>query len=363
MAAFTGRFPEDARYDESPYAAAVAETRGPRPARARRHRRRRLHRHRSRTSSTTSTTPPPARARSRSTWSPRAAASTRKVILGGQGGDEIFGGYTRYLIAYFEQCIKAAIDGTERRRQLRRHLRVDHPQPRVAARLQAAAEGVLARGAVRGPRRALLPPHQPGPRPRRRGSNRGARRLLAVRDLPRDLQRRQRRPRVLLRQDDPLRLQDAAAGAAAGRGPRLDGARARVARAVAGPPRWSSWRRRCRPNVKFKDGHDEARVPRGHSRDRSAAGGRRSQGQDGLPGAADEWMAGPAQDFVTDVLSSQAARRARAVRQRPVVEGMTARRRFGRRRGACCRWSSGSGASTTAQAEFQGMLTEEEVTL
>ena len=26
--------------------------------------------------------------------------------------DEIFGGYSRYLIAYFEQCIKAAIDGT-----------------------------------------------------------------------------------------------------------------------------------------------------------------------------------------------------------------------------------------------------------
>lgn len=42
----------------------------------------------------------------------RLAAKHRKVVLGGQGGDEIFGGYTRYLIAYFEQCIKGAIEGT-----------------------------------------------------------------------------------------------------------------------------------------------------------------------------------------------------------------------------------------------------------
>jgi asparagine synthase (glutamine-hydrolysing) len=42
----------------------------------------------------------------------KLAAQHMKVVLGGQGGDEIFGGYARYLLAYFEQCIKAAIDGT-----------------------------------------------------------------------------------------------------------------------------------------------------------------------------------------------------------------------------------------------------------
>ncbi|OKH18859.1 asparagine synthase (glutamine-hydrolyzing) [[Limnothrix rosea] IAM M-220] len=42
----------------------------------------------------------------------KLASQHRKVVLGGQGADEIFGGYTRYLVAYFEQCIKGAIDDT-----------------------------------------------------------------------------------------------------------------------------------------------------------------------------------------------------------------------------------------------------------
>jgi asparagine synthase (glutamine-hydrolysing) len=42
----------------------------------------------------------------------KLAAKHVKVVLGGQGGDEIFGGYARYVIAYLEQSLKAAIDGT-----------------------------------------------------------------------------------------------------------------------------------------------------------------------------------------------------------------------------------------------------------
>ena len=37
------------------------------------------------------------------------ASNHVKVILGGQGGDEMFGGYARYLVAYLEQAIKGSI--------------------------------------------------------------------------------------------------------------------------------------------------------------------------------------------------------------------------------------------------------------
>ncbi len=43
----------------------------------------------------------------------KLASQHVKVVLGGQGGDETLGGYTRYLIAYLEQCIKGGIEGTQ----------------------------------------------------------------------------------------------------------------------------------------------------------------------------------------------------------------------------------------------------------
>jgi asparagine synthase (glutamine-hydrolysing) len=39
----------------------------------------------------------------------KLASENVKVVLGGQGGDEIFGGYARYLVAYLEQALKGAI--------------------------------------------------------------------------------------------------------------------------------------------------------------------------------------------------------------------------------------------------------------
>jgi asparagine synthase (glutamine-hydrolysing) len=42
----------------------------------------------------------------------KLASEHIKVILGGQGGDEVFGGYARYMIAYMERALLAEIDPT-----------------------------------------------------------------------------------------------------------------------------------------------------------------------------------------------------------------------------------------------------------
>jgi asparagine synthase (glutamine-hydrolysing) len=45
----------------------------------------------------------------------RLASEHVKVVLGGQGGDELFIGYTRYLVAYLEECLSGAIHKTANR--------------------------------------------------------------------------------------------------------------------------------------------------------------------------------------------------------------------------------------------------------
>ena len=47
----------------------------------------------------------------------RLAADHVKVVLGGQGGDEIFGGYARYMVAYLEQALKGAIYETNEEKE------------------------------------------------------------------------------------------------------------------------------------------------------------------------------------------------------------------------------------------------------
>lgn len=50
-------------------------------------------------------------------WVSRLASQHVKVVLGGQGGDEVFIGYARYLVAYLEECLRGAINDTADRDQ------------------------------------------------------------------------------------------------------------------------------------------------------------------------------------------------------------------------------------------------------
>ena len=236
-----------------------------------------------------------------------------KVVLGGQGGDEIFGGYARYLLAYFEQCIKAAIDGTMHAGNFVVTYESIIPQLGDAARVQADDAGVLARRTVRRSRRALLPPDQPGARSR---TTRSTGTCSAT-------TRRSRPSRTIFRADNVrkesyfdamthfdfktllpalLHVEDRVS-MAHGLESRVPFVDAEVVEFAATLP----------ADVKFKDGQPEARAEGGDAAQRLPTSIVDRARQDGLPGAARRVdRRASLRDFVLDSFSGvRSASRAR----------------------------------------------------
>ena len=181
------------------------------------------------------------------------AARHLKVVLGGQGGDEIFGGYARYLLAYFEQCIKAALDGTYKNGNFVVTIEFDRAQSRSAARIQADDDASSGGRACSVTSTSVISAWSTARPTWPSEVDWAVLDKSRVFDSFRAIFNNQSNVQQgsLFRQDDAFRFQMPAAGAAAGRRPHEHGAWAREPGAVARPsadriPRHCAGRREIR---------------------------------------------------------------------------------------------------------------------
>jgi asparagine synthase (glutamine-hydrolysing) len=259
----------------------------------------------------------------------RLASRHRKVLLGGQGGDEIFGGYVRYLIAYFEQCIKAAIDGTMHSGNFivtyesiipnLTALRAYKPLLKEFWRegLFEAMDRRYFRLIDRAPElgdeinRDLLSDYSPFETFQRifNGDNVGGESYF---DRMTHFDFKTLLP-ALLQVEDRVSM----AHGVESRVPLLDHPLVECAATMPS-------------DVKFKDGTMKAALKRalGGVLPRSVA---ERTDKMGFPTPLNEWIRGGARDFVCDLLSTRAARERDLVHNRRVLEGLDREPRFGRK--------------------------------
>ncbi len=267
------------------------------------------------------------------------------MLLGGQGGDEIFGGYARYLIAYFEQCIKGAIDGTMHDGNFVVTYESIIPNLTALRNYKPLLQEFWRDGLFDDLDRRYfrLINRRPTPATRSIGA---ARRLLAVRDLPHHLPGANVRKEsyfdrmthfdfktllpALLQVEDRVSM----AHGLESRVPLLDHPLVELAATIPA-------------DIKFKDGTMKHIFQKPHAFLPAIILER--QDKMGFPVPLNEWMQGPARDFVRDVFARR--RRGRgSVDNRRCSTGSTTSRGSAARSGACSASSSGSRRSTTGNS-------------